>query len=89
LEAFGRVALALEGRQAAGGRLTYFADDERYVMTSTGTDPVTVVEQCRQISGRTLIFFKATDRIIVDGNEEIRTQTTTGNTCAQPPPRPR
>lgn len=89
LEAFGRVALALQGRQATGGRLTYFADDERYVMTSTGTDPVTVVDQCRQISGRTLIFFKGTDRIIVDGNEEIRTQTTTGNTCAQPPPRPR
>ena len=89
LEAFGSVTLALDSRRAAGARLTYFSEDDRYLMTSSGTASVTVVDQCRQISGRTLIFFKATDRIIVDGNEEIRTQTTTGSTCAPPPPRPR
>jgi hypothetical protein len=31
-----------------------------------------------------LTFFKAADRIIVDGNEEIRTQTKTGGPCAAP-----
>ena len=46
-----------------------------------------IVDQCgREPIGRTLTFIKATDRIVVDGNEQIRTQTKGGNgnaaTCA-------
>jgi hypothetical protein len=38
--------------------------------------PVTILDECaRETTGRTLTFFKTTDRIIVDGNEQIRTQT--------------
>ena len=45
----------------------------------TGT-PVTIVDECgRETTGRTLTFFKATDRIVVDGNEQIRTQTKGGS----------
>ena len=41
--------------------------------------PVTIVDECgRETTGRTLTFFKATDRIVVDGNEQIRTQTKGG-----------
>ncbi len=33
----------------------------------------------RETTGRTLTFVKATDTIVVDGNEQIRTQTKGGN----------
>lgn len=88
LEAYTDVTLKVDARTATGARLTYFAPEERYLMTGLATVPVRVVEQCRQIQGRTLTFFKAADKIIVDGNEESRTQTTTGGACAQPTPPP-
>ncbi len=86
LEAYDSVTLRLDQRTATGARLTYHSADERYVMSGTTTVPVAVTEACRQTTGRTLTFFRSTDRIVVDGNEEIRTRTTSGGTCAQPPP---
>ena len=88
LEAYTNVGLKLDTRSAVGERLTYFADEERYLMSGAGTKSVKVVESCRETTGRTLTFFKSTDRIIVDGNEEIRTQSRTGVSpgCAPPPP---
>ena len=87
LEAYTNVSLKLDMRSAVGERLTYFADDDRYLMSGAGTKSVKVVESCRETTGRTLTFFKSTDRIIVDGNEEIRTQTRNGVSpgCAPPP----
>jgi len=87
LEAYTNVSLKLDARSAVGERLTYFADDDRYLMSGAGTKSVKVVESCRETTGRTLTFFKSTDRIIVDGNEEIRTQTRNGVSpgCAPPP----
>jgi lipopolysaccharide export system protein LptA len=87
LEAYTNVSLKLDTRSAVGERLTYFADDDRYLMSGAGTKVVKVVESCRETIGRTLTFFKSTDRIIVDGNEEIRTQTRNGVSpgCAPPP----
>ena len=78
LEAYTNVSLKLDTRTATGDRLTYFADDERYLMSGAGAKPVKVVEACKETTGKTLTFFKSTDRIIVDGNEEIRTQTKNG-----------
>jgi LPS export ABC transporter protein LptC len=78
LEAYTNVSLKLDTRSATGERLTYFADEERYVMSGAGTKSVKVIEACRETTGRTLTFFKSTDRIIVDGNEEQRTQTRNG-----------
>ncbi len=85
LEAYTSVDLAVDKRKATGGRLTYFAADDRYVLTGAGAVPVKVVENCRQTTGQTLTFFKAVDRIIVDGNEQIRTQTTGGGPCSPTP----
>jgi hypothetical protein len=85
LEANGDVSVRLDTRLATGARLTYFADDGRYVMTGANAVPVKVVDGCRETSGKTLTFFKTADRIIVDGNEEIRTQTRSGGPCAAPP----
>ena len=78
LEAYTNVSLKLTTRTAAGERLTYFSEDERYLMSGAGTKPVKVIEACRETTGRTLTFFKSTDRIIVDGNDETRTQTRNG-----------
>jgi LPS export ABC transporter protein LptC len=91
LEAYTNVSMKLDTRMAVGERLTYFAADERYVMSGAGTKPVKVIESCAETTGRTLTFFKSTDRIIVDGNEEIRTQTQKGATaaCTATPPRSR
>ena len=84
LEAFTNVTLRLDDRLATGTRLTYHAPDERYVMDGTPAAPVKVVEACRETMGSTLTFFKSADRIIVDGNEEIRTQTKAGGRCSAP-----
>lgn len=74
-------------RRGTGERLTYFAQEERYVMSGplahvTEQNP----QECRETTGRTLTFFKATDSITVDGNEEVRTQTKSAATCPEPTP---
>jgi lipopolysaccharide export system protein LptA len=86
LEAYVNVTVRVDTRVATGARLTYFAEDQRYVMSGGGAVPVRVIDSCRESSGKTLTFFKAADRIIVDGNEEIRTQTKSGGPCAAAPP---
>jgi LPS export ABC transporter protein LptC len=84
LEGYTRVTLKLEMRTAVGARLTYYASDEKYVMSASGPTPVTISDpqtapsgavSCRETTGRTLTFFKSTDTIIVDGNEQKRTET--------------
>ncbi len=51
----------------------------------TGT-PVQFTEDCRVTTGRTLTFFGAAGRIIVDGNDATRTTTKGGGKCGPPPP---
>ncbi len=87
LEAYTDVSVHLDTRVATGDRLTYFAEDERYVMTGIATVPVRIVEECRETSGRTVTFFKSAERIIVDGNEEVRTQSKRGSLCPGSPAR--
>jgi lipopolysaccharide export system protein LptA len=65
-------------RRASGARMTYFAADERYVMTGA---PVTIVDECgRETSGGTLTFYKTVDRIVVDGGP-VRSRTKGGGDC--------
>ena len=67
-------------RRGTGERLTYFAKEERYVMSGPLAHVAEQMPQeCRETTGRTLTFFKATDSITVDGNEEVRTQTKSGS----------
>jgi LPS export ABC transporter protein LptC len=75
LEAYNRVTMVVGARTASGTRLTYHASEERYVISSTGVTPVSIRESCQETTGRTLTFFKSSDRIIVDGNETRRTET--------------
>jgi lipopolysaccharide transport protein LptA len=85
LEAYNRVTMVLGARTASGERLTYHAQDERYVMSGTGAIPISIRESCRETTGRTLTFFKSTDRMVVDGNETRRTET---KPCTPPSPNP-
>jgi lipopolysaccharide export system protein LptA len=87
LEAYTGVLLKIDTRTATGTRLTYQTKTEQYDLAGTATAPVKVVDACRETSGKTLTFFKSTDRIIVDGNREIRTQTKSGTACAPAQPR--
>ncbi|MGH9254715.1 MAG: LptA/OstA family protein [Vicinamibacterales bacterium] len=84
VEAYADVTVRLDKRVATGDRLTYHADDERYVMTGIATVPVRIMEECRETSGRTVTFFRSADRVIVDGNEEVRTQSSRSGPCPQP-----
>jgi lipopolysaccharide transport protein LptA/LPS export ABC transporter protein LptC len=78
-EAYESVTLRGDGRKTSGVRLTYFGEEQRYLVTGA---PVTIVDECgRETTGRTLTFFKAADRIVVDGNEQIRTQTRGKSNC--------
>ena len=86
IDSRGKVALLVDARKATASRLVYDAEADRYTLTGAVGQPVRVVQGCDETSGHTLTFFRATDRIIVDGNEQIRTQTkTSGGNC--PPPR--
>jgi lipopolysaccharide export system protein LptA len=86
VEGYDDVVLKADDRNANGARMTYFAADEKYVMTGPS---VTIEEpkQCRKTTGKSLTFWRSTDRLLVDGNEEKRTQTLDGGTCGQAAPR--
>lgn len=87
LEAYTQVSLRTGMRVATAEHLTYHTADDRYVLSGIPTVPVSVVEGCRETIGRTVTFFKSTDRVIVDGNEEARTQSRRGvGPCPQQPP---
>ena len=83
-EAYDDVIIKTDERTSTGNRMTYFAADERYLMKGT---PVKVVENCRETACKTLTFWRSTDRILCDGNEQIRTLAISGGTCgtASPP----
>ncbi len=87
LEAYTAVNVRLDTRIATGDRLTYHAGEERYVMIGVPTVPVRIVEECRETLGRTVTFFRTADRIIVDGNEEVRTRSSRGAACPPTPVR--
>jgi lipopolysaccharide export system protein LptA len=95
LEGYTGVTLKLNMRTAVGARLTHYAAEEKYVLSATGTIPVTVTDQrtapsgavsCQKTTGRTLTFYKSIDTIAVDGNEQKRTETQI-EPCAPPSPR--
>ena len=84
LSANGQVRAIVDKRTVTGAQLTYSPDDGKYVVVGT---PVTMVDaECSETSGKTLTFWKASDRVQVDGNNEVRTQTKGGGKCPPSPP---
>ena len=84
LDATGAVVAVVDRRTVTGTRLLYSAADDKYVVTGA---PVKMVDaDCQETSGKTLTFWKASDRVQVDGNNEVRTQTKGGGKCTAVPP---
>jgi LPS export ABC transporter protein LptC len=94
LEGFDAVRFELKARPGTGPRwgngvrLTYFAPDERYVLSGPRATVVERIDaqQCRETTGRTLTFFTSTDSVVVDSDNNSRTLTQTGTTCQPPTP---
>jgi len=94
LEGFDNVRFSLKARPGGsprwgnGGRLTYFADEERYVLSGPRAIVVERLDpqQCRETQGRTLTFFSSNDSAVVDSDNNSRTLTQTGTSCQEPPP---
>lgn len=82
LDARGTVQMTLEKRSASGTTLVYRPADERYEITGA---PGRFIDECNESAGRTLTFFKSSDRVIIDGNEEVRTETRGGKCPGGPP----
>ena len=78
VESRNRVKLLLTGVTATGLHLTYFTTDGRYIMRGS---PVQILEElpgeCRETQGKLLTFFRSSETVSVDGNEESRTITRT------------
>jgi lipopolysaccharide transport protein LptA len=84
LEANGQVTALVDKRTVTGAHLTYSPDDDKYVVNGA---PVKMVDaECQELSGKTLTFWKASDRVVVDGNDQVRTQTKGGGKCPSTPP---
>ena len=85
LVATSAVTAFIDKRTVTGTQLTHSAAEDNYVVTGA---PVKMVDaDCQETSGKTLTFWKASDRVLVDGNNEVRTQTKGGGKCTATPPK--
>jgi lipopolysaccharide export system protein LptA len=85
LEATTAVTATVDKRVVTGTKLSYLPAEDKYVVLGA---PVKMIDaDCQETTGRTLTFFKSSDRVVVDGNEEIRTQAKSGGKCPSAPPR--
>ena len=83
LEADGQVTALVDRRTVTGAHLSYSPTDDKYIVTGA---PVKMIDvDCQETSGKTLTFWKASDRVVVDGNNEVRTQTKGGGKCPATP----
>ena len=83
LEAKGQITALVDRRTVTGLHLTYSPAEDKYVVNGA---PVKMVDaDCQETSGRMLTFWKASERVIVDGNDEVRTQTKGGGKCPATP----
>ena len=83
LDASGAVTAIVDRRTVTGTKLVYSTTDDKYIVTGA---PVKMTDaECKETSGKTLTFWKASDRVVVDGNNEVRTQTKGGGKCVVPP----
>ena len=84
LAADGQVTALVDKRTVTGTQLSYDPTDDKYVVVGA---PVKMIDaDCQESSGKTLTFWKASDRVLIDGNNEVRTQSKGGGKCPQTPP---
>src|SRR5688572_1688057 len=83
LEADGQVTALVDRRTITGAHLSYSPADDKYIVTGA---PVRMISaDCEESRGKTLTFCKASDRVVIDGNNEVRTQTKGGGKCVATP----
>jgi lipopolysaccharide export system protein LptA len=90
LEARDEVTIEVGTRRATGAQLVFLADGDRYEMSAGRGAPVRLIDRvrpgsCNETIGQSLIFFKGTDRMVVDSTEVGRTQTKAGGSCGPAP----
>jgi LPS export ABC transporter protein LptC len=78
LEGYTAVSLRDPTRKVSGDRLTYTVAEGRYVVVGS---PVKIEADCRETTGRTLTFFRSTNNIVVEPNDEFRTQVKSIPNC--------
>jgi lipopolysaccharide export system protein LptA len=77
LEGYDAVILRDANRETRGSRMTYYAADDRYVVTGT---PVVIKDECgRETTGKQVTFDERINTVIVV-SEQTRTQTRGGTT---------
>ncbi|MDO8792997.1 MAG: LptA/OstA family protein [Vicinamibacterales bacterium] len=85
MDASGRVVLKVDGRTVTGARLRYGVATDQYDIEGTPGTPVTIAQGCDSTTGRALTWFRRTDRMLVDGREDIRTSTKSrSGPCPEP-----
>jgi lipopolysaccharide export system protein LptA len=84
LEAYQKVTAQIGTKTATADRLTYIAATDQYDMVGAGPVPVSVVDRCGKTSGKTVTYYKADGRTVVNGQQELRTQTKS-EACAPSP----
>jgi lipopolysaccharide export system protein LptA len=85
LVANGAVSAIVDKRTVTGTQLTHSPSEDEYVVVGA---PVKMIDaDCQETSGKRLTFWKASDRVLVDGNNEVRTQTKGGGKCQAAPPK--
>jgi lipopolysaccharide export system protein LptA len=76
---FNDVVFTENKRKATGTRFDYVASDDRYEIKGT---PVVIVDECgKPAKGLTLVYFRKTDRMTLDGGD-ARTQSRSGRACS-------
>jgi lipopolysaccharide export system protein LptA len=84
IEANTAVTAIVDRRTVTGTRLTYSPSEDKYIVFGA---PVKMTDaDCKETSGKKLTFWKASDKVQVDGNNEVRTQTKGGGKCTVVPP---
>jgi lipopolysaccharide export system protein LptA len=71
----GNVVVTQPGRRGSGDKLTYYQDDNRYVLT--GGAPMISDAQHGTVRGATLTFFSKDDRVLVEGSNAAPSVTHT------------
>ncbi len=71
----GKVVLTQPGRRGTGEKLTYYQDDDRFVLT--GGSPLISDTEHGTVRGTTLTFFNKDDRVLVEGSDAAPTVTHT------------
>jgi lipopolysaccharide export system protein LptA len=75
LTAEGTVVIKVENREATGQHLVHHPADDSYVLTGA---PARLVDGCEESSGRTITFYRGSNRVLVNGSEQSRAQAKSG-----------